>query len=171
MPKKGETITDEKVLQRLAEARVKANEKRKQLAEERKQAKLLADIERHKKAQAVKKKLDKTVVPLKEETDWAVEEQSEPEEEPQEEVVVRKPKPKAKPKPKPKPKKKIVYVTDSEESESEQEEEVVYVKKKRAPVKRVPVERRVPAPAPAPAQTGQPSYGYVDVPAYKKLFG
>ena len=63
MPKRGEKITDETVLERLRLAREKANAKRKELAEERKNERLLNDIERKKKSAEVTQKLEDLVTP------------------------------------------------------------------------------------------------------------
>ena len=99
MPKKGEKVTDPDMLERLKQAREKANEKRKEMAEYKRKQKLLQDIERQKHSKEVDTKLA---------------ELTQPPEQP------------ANAEPKKKPTKKVVYVSSSD---SESEEEVVYKRK------------------------------------------
>lgn len=147
MPRKGETITDPVVLERLRVAREKAAEKRREMAEQRKTLKLAKDLERHHEVEKAKKKILKPE-PLEEE-DYLPEKKELKEEsnlnvdKEEPEVEVRK-----KPKSKPKPKKKIVYVSDSEESEPE---EIVEYRRKKKPMpapppQQVPTQPQVPPP-------------------------
>ena len=134
---KGTKITDPVILERLRLAREKALTVRQANAKDKKDAKLVTDIEAKKEKEVVQSKLakltavDETVEEeepvkkavkkaVKKKPVIAVESESEEEEEP---VVVKKPK--AKPK-----KKKIVYV---EEEDSSSEEEVVVKRKKKIP--------------------------------------
>lgn len=111
--KKGEKITDQAVLDRLAAARAKALEVRRAKKQEKADEKLVADLEKKQKAAEVKEKLDELTKPKKKNVS-AKEVESEAEEE--EQIVVVKKKAK-------KPKKKVVYVQESDNESVEGDEE------------------------------------------------
>ena len=129
MPKKGEKITDPKILERLAKAREKALETRKKNAQARKDEKLLLAIEKQRGRDEVKKKLT-NVTKKKEEPIVVIEEEKE---EKQEEVLPEKEEKvqeeeKKKPalisratrgKKKQKKRKRYVYVSESESDSSD----------------------------------------------------
>jgi hypothetical protein len=111
--KKGEKITDQTVLDRLAAARAKALEVRKAKKQAKADEKLVADLEKKQKEAEVKEKLDNLTKPKNKPVDKGKEAESEPEEE---EIVVVKKKPK-------KPKKKVVYVQESDNESLDDDEE------------------------------------------------
>jgi len=118
--KKGEKITDQAILDRLAAARGKALEVRKAKSKARADEKLLADLLKKKEEAEVKTQLEqltqsdkKKSQKIKPEAEANPESDSEPE---QEEIVVVKKKKK-------KPKKKVVYVEESDNESVEADEE------------------------------------------------
>ena len=114
--KKGEKITDQAILDRLAAARAKALEVRQAKKKAKDDEKLVADLEQKKQAAEVQQKLDSLT--KKKSLSKPEIEKNESESEPEEEIVVVKKKPK-----KPK-KRKVVYVQDSEpESEVDNQED------------------------------------------------
>lgn len=127
MVKAGEKIQDKEVLERLAKAREKALEVRRRNAKEKKDAKLLSEMEVRKRAVDVNEKLNKFTThesPVSKEQIVEKKMESETESTDEPDVVILKKNKKEK-------KKKIIYV---EESSSEDEEpEKVIVKRKRKP--------------------------------------
>ena len=143
--KKGEKITDQAVLDRLAAARGKALEVRKAKSKARADEKLLADLLSKKQEAEVKEQLEELTNPTITKTydkKKSQKKQPEPESNPesdsepeQEEIIVKKKKKK--------PKKKVIYVQESDD-ESVQEDEEAY----RAPSTVEPSKSIEPQPDP-----------------------
>jgi len=153
--RKGEKCTDQATLDRLAEARKKALQVRRERAELKKKTKLLEDVKLQKGLKDVQEALDtelsgtkkekkesKPTLPVSQDTEDATvnkiqenvvlkTKNLEPEESEEEVEIEYKKKPSSGKKTKPKPKrKKIIYVSESEEEEqSESEEEIEFLPK------------------------------------------